>query len=59
MVHVSMWILIILILIFMTCYIYVNEKEKYESLNLSEEGQILKEFQEKEKSRIQRLNSAR
>ena len=37
----------------MLAFIYINEKDKNDSLRLSEETQILKEFQEKEKLRLQ------
>lgn len=33
----------------MIAYIYINEKEKHESLKLSEEVQMLKRFADKEK----------
>ncbi len=52
MIQLALWLSIIFIFIFVTSYVYVNEKEKSDSLKLSEETQILKEFQEKEKSRL-------
>ena len=49
MLQFFLWFIIVVIFIFMIAYIYINEKEKNESLKLSEEVQILKKFQEKEK----------
>ena len=49
MLQFFMWFIIIVILIFMIAYIYVNEKEKHESMKLSEEVVLLKKFQEQEK----------
>ena len=49
MLQFFLWFIIIVILIFMIAYIYINEKEKHQSMKLSEEVQILKKFQEQEK----------
>jgi len=56
MLQILLWFSIILLFSFISAYIYVNEKEKNDSLKLSEEIEILKEFQEKEKIRIQNKN---
>ena len=56
MIQFFLWSSIFIIFIFASAYVYVNEKEKHDSLKLSEETQILKEFQEKEKSRLQNKN---
>jgi hypothetical protein len=38
----------------MTIFIFINEKAKHESYKLSEETELLKTFQEKEKIRNQK-----
>lgn len=52
--QLTLWIGILSIFIFMSIFIFINEKAKHESYKLSEETEILRTFQEKEKIRNQK-----
>jgi hypothetical protein len=47
MLQLFMWFIIILVFIFMTPYIYINEKDKHEAMKLSEEESIVEEIVKK------------